>query len=334
MPLSRQGPHVAPANRYAMPRRSKGGRLAAALAGVLFGLMLLVPAAPSIACTRVGSVTVGDCPQPTKTSPKKAPPPTPEQVLFDLLNKERADAGLRALAMDRRAQTMAREHATRMAGRGEIYHNPALATPQGRRELGYPSRLGENVGRGPNARSVHNAFMRSQRHRHNILDTWYRLTGIGIHRRGGTIYVVEIYLTRGGAGGRASSGSDGSYGGAGVPGSSAGRAPAPPGSGAAPPAQGPAEPTEAGPASARYAPWEWFAGGHAPIGAASGAGLGVAAIGLWAPAALHGLAHARRQRTRSKAYDFLPARNTITLSDARSFALSIDPVSSIRRLLT
>ena len=68
----------------------------------------------------------------------------------------------------------------------------------------------------------------------------------------------------------------------------------------------------------------------------SAGGLAVAAIGLGLPAAMHGrtLVRRRRQRARTSAYERLPDLRTMTVSEARSSALSKESGLSMRRLFT
>lgn len=164
----------------------------AIVAGLALGL--LVPAAPAAACTRIGGVAVGDCSS-TKTKTRKEP--SNRTLLLRDLNQDRMRRGLSKLTIDARADEIAREHARRMARRGRVYHNPELKTAAGRRRLGYPTWLGENVGVGPSAESVHEAFMRSRRHRGNILEPAYRAVGLGAYSDGRDLWVVQVFITRG-----------------------------------------------------------------------------------------------------------------------------------------
>lgn len=53
--------------------------------------------------------------------------------------------------------------------------------------------VGENVGFGPEVRTVQEAFMRSAGHRANMLDRDYAQTGVGVARRDGRVWVVQVF---------------------------------------------------------------------------------------------------------------------------------------------
>jgi len=170
-------------------------RAATALTG-LITVILITLAAPAGACTRVGGVSFGDCRQPPTSTSQDTASTSPETLALRMINKERRQLGLRTLRPDARARAVAEEHARRMARRGRIYHNPALGTAAGRRRLGSPAFVGENVGVGPSVRAVHTAFMRSDDHRRNILLPRYRRVGVGAAWQNGSLWVVEVFLTR------------------------------------------------------------------------------------------------------------------------------------------
>ena len=76
-----------------------------------------------------------------------------------------------------------------MAARHSYYHNPNLGS-----EVTGWSALAENVGKGSDAASLHQAFMGSSGHRANILSTTYTEVGVGTATdSGGTLYVVQIF---------------------------------------------------------------------------------------------------------------------------------------------
>lgn len=165
------------------------------------GVTLLSAAAaftPAAACQTIGIIRYGDCPPPqSQPSDPQAAARSAEKALLRAINRERADRDLRTVATDRRAVSMAREHARAMERRGTIYHNPALGTKAGQRALGNPTVVGENVGVGRSAASIHRAFMKSRGHRGVILGPRYRLAGIGVYADGeGELWVVELLLSR------------------------------------------------------------------------------------------------------------------------------------------
>jgi uncharacterized protein YkwD len=113
---------------------------------------------------------------------------TAEDSLTARLNGARADRGLPSLATRSDLVTVARAQATRMADSGTLYHNPNLAT-----DVTNWRWVGENVGYGPDVQTVHVAFMNSDAHRANILDTDYTEVGVGVVERGDRVWVAEVF---------------------------------------------------------------------------------------------------------------------------------------------
>jgi hypothetical protein len=83
---------------------------------------------------------------------------------------------------------IAARHSAAMAAAGGIFHNGALA---GHVPGGWAA-LAENVGVGPSADDVHNAFMNSAGHKANILGG-YDKVGIGVAEAGGLVYITEVF---------------------------------------------------------------------------------------------------------------------------------------------
>lgn len=55
-------------------------------------------------------------------------------------------------------------------------------------------KLGENVGRGPNVASLHDAFIASPAHRDNMLDGSFQWVGIGVAYGAGQMWVAEVFM--------------------------------------------------------------------------------------------------------------------------------------------
>lgn len=107
----------------------------------------------------------------------------------DALNRSRSElAGAAPLRPAADLDAVADRHALAMAERGKIFHNPALHTDVARWEA-----VGENVGVGPDLATLHGAFLDSPAHRTNLLDGRYLEVGIGLARRGGHLWVVEVF---------------------------------------------------------------------------------------------------------------------------------------------
>lgn len=103
--------------------------------------------------------------------------------MLDLINAERAQAGLAPLAADPEMQAVARAHSVDMLRRGYFGHN----TPEGRTpfdridaaEITYRT-AGENLALAPTLALAHSGLMNSPGHRANILRPEFGRVGIGI----------------------------------------------------------------------------------------------------------------------------------------------------------
>jgi len=113
---------------------------------------------------------------------------TTEDSLTARLNGARSDQGLPSLATRRDLVAVARAQATRMADSGTLFHNPNLTT-----DVTNWRWVGENVGYAPDVETVHVAFMNSEGHRANILDTDYTEVGVGVVERGDRVWVAEVF---------------------------------------------------------------------------------------------------------------------------------------------
>lgn len=111
-----------------------------------------------------------------------------EDSFTDRLNQARASRGIPQLTTRANLVAVAREQAARMANKNLLYHNPKLTS-----DVNNWRWVGENVGYGPDAGSVHVAFMNSQAHKDNILDRDYTEVGIGSVVRNGRVWVVQVF---------------------------------------------------------------------------------------------------------------------------------------------
>jgi uncharacterized protein YkwD len=119
---------------------------------------------------------------PFKVTETKARPELEAQML-ELVNRERAEAGLQPLAADDELREVARRHSADMFARGYFAH----VTPEGRdpfariREGGITFRTaGENLALAPTLSIAHTGLMNSPGHRANILRPQFGRVGIGI----------------------------------------------------------------------------------------------------------------------------------------------------------
>ena len=118
---------------------------------------------------------------------KPVPRPDLEARMLDLVNEERAKAGLRPLAADPELRDVARRHSVDMFARGYFAHD----TPEGKdpfdriREANVPFvAAGENLALAPTLMVAHTGLMNSPGHRRNILDPHFGRVGIGIEDGG------------------------------------------------------------------------------------------------------------------------------------------------------
>src|SRR3954451_4821392 len=105
-----------------------------------------------------------------------------------LTNSARSNHGVSRLAVSSDLSSVAQRQAQRMADKGELFHNPKLSS-----EVHNWQKIGENVGYGPDALSIHNAFMHSAGHRANILDSDFRQIGVGVVVKNGVVWVSEVF---------------------------------------------------------------------------------------------------------------------------------------------
>jgi uncharacterized protein YkwD len=110
--------------------------------------------------------------------------------LVRLVNDIRAHHGVRRLDVNIKLSRYAKRHSDEMADRRRLFHTNDLYS----RVRAYrASAWAENVGAGGTLRRVTKAFMRSDAHRRNILDRRYAKTGVGVVKRGGRVWITQIF---------------------------------------------------------------------------------------------------------------------------------------------
>jgi len=120
--------------------------------------------------------------------PAAAATTSTEGAFVSKLNRERSARSIHRLAVRSDLVAVARAQASRMASRRSLYHNPNLT-----RDVRNWRWVGENVGYGPSAGSIHTAFMNSPAHKANIVDRDYTEVGIGVVVRNGRVWVAEVF---------------------------------------------------------------------------------------------------------------------------------------------
>jgi Cysteine-rich secretory protein family len=114
-----------------------------------------------------------------------------ESDFVSRINAERTSRGLGAVSVSSDLVDVARRWSAKMAASGSISHDPNIGN-----EISGWTKLGDNVGRGPDVDSIHTAFMNSSEHRSIILDPGYTQVGVGVVASGDTLYVTEIFVRR------------------------------------------------------------------------------------------------------------------------------------------
>ncbi len=114
-----------------------------------------------------------------------------ETAFVAKINNLRASKGLGSLTVESGLTSIARNWANEMAGAGTIWHNPSL------KDLVTStwSKLGENVGLGPNIDMLFQAFVNSPHHYDNLVDPAFTHVGVGVAWKGTTMYTAHEFMT-------------------------------------------------------------------------------------------------------------------------------------------
>lgn len=112
----------------------------------------------------------------------------PGAARCEWVNRVRREHGLGGLGQRAHLQVVAQMWAEHMRAERRLYHNPSFYSTLRVGEVG-----GENVGYGPDWRTVMRAFMESPGHRANMLDRDWTHLGIGAARDGTRVWVVVVF---------------------------------------------------------------------------------------------------------------------------------------------
>jgi uncharacterized YkwD family protein len=138
-------------------------------------------------------------PAPTQPAPTQPAPTQPaglsaeEQQMVNLVNQERAKAGLKPLAVDTRLVSLARLKSKDMIDKKYFSHqSPTYGSPfdmMKREGITYKT-AGENLAGASTVTKAHQLLMQSAGHRQNILNPSFTHIGIGIVKGGpyGTMF--------------------------------------------------------------------------------------------------------------------------------------------------
>jgi hypothetical protein len=113
---------------------------------------------------------------------------TADAAFVTAINAERVSHGEKAYRVSADLTSIATAWAHRMAAANRLYHNPDLTT-----DVHHWLVVGENVGYGPDVRSLVQAFWNSPEHKANILDRDYTQVGVGTDFENGVLWVSEVF---------------------------------------------------------------------------------------------------------------------------------------------
>lgn len=142
------------------------------LRGLIVGTALLAAAVGFVPATSAGAANAGAASQ-----------------FISLTNSLRASRGLPALQVDGTLTAKAQGWAQYMADNNLLTHSTITSGLPGNWK-----RVGENVGRGGDVNSVHNAFVASASHLANLVDPGFTYIGVGVVDTAGGIYVAEVFM--------------------------------------------------------------------------------------------------------------------------------------------
>jgi uncharacterized protein YkwD len=105
------------------------------------------------------------------------------------INALRSSQGLAALEVNRTLVDKARGWAQRMASGGSVTHSNLSEGVT----VAW-AKLGENVGKGGDVDSIHEAFAASPDHRANMVDPGFRDLGVGVAYGRRSLWVSEVFM--------------------------------------------------------------------------------------------------------------------------------------------
>jgi uncharacterized protein YkwD len=115
---------------------------------------------------------------------------SPQQVdTFQRINYDRMDNGLIGMSINNTLMDKAQAWADYLASIGTLQHSNLAESV----DAGWWM-LGENVGSGPSADAIEQAFLNSPGHRANILNPEFNWAGTGVAVSGnGTVFLVQVF---------------------------------------------------------------------------------------------------------------------------------------------
>lgn len=114
-----------------------------------------------------------------------------QQDVQDRVNHSRTIRKLTKLPNHANSQKKAQAWAEKLARENKLYHSNLR---DGMGTSGWCS-IGENVGKGPDVRSIHSAYMASPGHYANIVKPSWNGVGVGYAKAtDGTVYTVHVFV--------------------------------------------------------------------------------------------------------------------------------------------
>lgn len=123
-------------------------------------------------------------------------PGSPETLLLDAANRDRAAAGLPPFQWDSALAISAKMHALMMAQRNMLTHQFPGELPVQQRATHAGARfrvIAENVAQGPSVSGLHIQWMNSAPHRANLLANDLNAVGIAVVQSGNMLFAVEDF---------------------------------------------------------------------------------------------------------------------------------------------
>lgn len=125
-----------------------------------------------------------------------------EAELLRLLNRDRAQSGLKPLSLDARLTKIARAHSEEMVRKRSVFHHsPTTGTPEDRvrRAKIKNSIIAENLAQAPTEEEAERSLMDSPGHRRNILDPSLTQVGIGVAtlvtpQGSRQLYITQLFI--------------------------------------------------------------------------------------------------------------------------------------------
>ncbi len=117
-----------------------------------------------------------------------------EAQFLTLVNTERVNASLSPMVSDPLIFPIAHDWSVSLANSQVLSHRPDLVASFDNRVTKSWTRIGENVGRGPDVQGLHNAFMNSPGHKANVLGDYNRIGIAVVIDSNGTIWVTFNFM--------------------------------------------------------------------------------------------------------------------------------------------